>query len=103
MSYAMQYEGTPVVPVQTGYDTFRVFDKPAEGRMMVTSSMSAAMSGGAVSGLTLGAAPASAPKPYFQEAARKHLDSTGRQTCTITDGYLIIEPQWEFRYSCPAA
>jgi hypothetical protein len=100
MSYALEhYSGVEVIGVEMPDDTYRVFDKPAENRMMVTSSVAAALGQGAGRGLTLGAANTTPPKPRFQAAAEKHLADTGR-TCRITDGYLIIEPQFEFRYDC---
>lgn len=83
-----------------GDDTYRVFDKPAAGKMMVTSSLSAAAGQGAIKGLTLYAVDAAPPKPRFQKAAETYLVNTGREGCRILDGYLLINPQWEFVYDC---
>lgn len=83
-----------------GDDTYRVFDKPTASRMMVTSSLGAAAGQGALKGLTLGAVESAPPKPRFQKAAETFLASTGRADCRITDGYLLVNPQWEFTYDC---
>ena len=100
ISYITQhYRGIPPVEIATAHDTFRVFDKPGDGRIMVTASLAAAAGQGFVGGLMLNPAVAASPKPVYQEAAERYLAATGRQ-CRISDGYLLIEPQWEFRYSC---
>ena len=100
ISYITQhYRGIPPVEIATAHDTFRVFDKPGDGRIMVTASLAAAAGQGFVGGLMLNPAVAASPKPVYQEAAVRYLAATGRQ-CRISDGYLLIEPQWEFRYSC---
>jgi hypothetical protein len=66
---------------------------------MITSSLSSAMGDGAIRGLTLGAVEATPAKPIFQRAAEEYLASTGR-SCSIIDAYLLIRPQWEFKYDC---
>lgn len=83
-----------------GDDEYRVFDKPQQGKMMVTSSLGSAAGQGAVKGLTLGAMDGAPPKPRFQKAAETYLASTGRASCRVTDGYLLVQPQWEFVYDC---
>lgn len=100
MQYAMKhYSGVPVVDHQMPDDTYRVFDKPNEGRLMITASVGSAMAGGFKSGITFGAASSSAPANLFQEAAESYLKKTGRD-CIIKDGHLIVSPQWEFVYEC---
>lgn len=93
------YSSVTPQDVTTAYDTFSVFDKPSEGRMMVTSSVGAAFGNGVVGGLTLNSTNAHPPKPIFQEAAEQFLARSGRQ-CKITDGYVLVNPQWEFKYDC---
>jgi hypothetical protein len=101
LNYVMEnYNGIePVNFAVAGADEYRVFDKPDQNRMMISSSLSSAMGQGAAAGLTLGAVDATPAKPLFQRAAEEYLASTGR-SCTIVDGYLLIKPQWEFKYSC---
>jgi len=103
MNYIMQaYDGVPVQQVSTQYDTFRVFDKPAENRMMITSSLASAAAQGFTGGLLLNPTVTATPKPVFEEAAQAYLKQSGRN-CKITDGYLLVNPQWEFKYSCEMA
>lgn len=100
VNYIMQaYDGVPINEVTTQYDTFRVFDKPTENRMMITSSLASAAGQGFVGGLLFNPTVAANPKPVFEEAAQAYLKKTGRD-CQITDGYLLINPQWEFKYRC---
>lgn len=102
-NYAMQnYNGVPVQRVETAGDNWRIFDKPDEGRMMVTSSIGAAMAQGLGQGLLFNAVDNTPPEPQFRQAARAYLDSTGREACQITDAYLIVRPQFEVTYDCPS-
>lgn len=39
------------------------------------------------------------PKSFYQQAVEGWLVQTGR-ACKVTDGYKLIKPQWEFKYSC---
>ena len=96
---ALQYSGTPVVPYMNMADTWRIFDRPQEGRLMITPSYGRAAGAGLLTGLTLGAADTDIPKPEYQTAVEGWLISTGRM-CRVTDGYKLIRPQWEFKYSC---
>jgi len=102
MGYALDnYSGVPVYHVQAAGDTWRVFDKPDESRMMVTSSVGAAMAQGLGRGLLLNAVDNTPPEPQFRQAARQYLDATNREECEIADAYLIITPQFEVIYECP--
>ena len=38
-------------------------------------------------------------RDVLEAAANAYLASLGRK-CTITDGSLIYDPQWEFTYTC---
>ncbi len=100
MDAAMQYSDVPVREFKNSDDAWRIFDKPAEGRLMITPSLGAAMGQGALKGLTFGAADTEIPKPIYQRAVLGWLSYTAR-TCTVTDGYKLINPQWEFTYHCP--
>jgi hypothetical protein len=102
--HAMDHYGNiQPVDVQRPDDRYMVFDKPAEGRMMVTSSLGSAAAQGFGSGLTLGIVDTTPPLPHFQAAAETHLANTGRGHCRVTQGYLLIKPQFEFRYTCDPA
>jgi hypothetical protein len=101
MSYALEnYGDVKVQEITMKDDTYRIFDKPKESRMMVTSSIGGAMMQGGGKGLTLNTVDTTPPLPMFRAAARAWLNKTGRSHCKITDGYLILNPQYEFNYSC---
>ena len=65
--------------------TFRIFDKPAENRLMITPSLGDAVGIGAVRGLTL--MDSDSPIVVYKDAAVDWLRTTGR-TCTVVDAYL---------------
>lgn len=101
INYAMQnYSDTKPVAFHDGRTEWRVFDKPHEGRLMITSSMGDAVAGGAAQGFTLGlSGPVGGPEGNFQRGAQAWLDASGRD-CRITNGALVIAPQYEFFYTC---
>jgi hypothetical protein len=100
MDSAMQYNGTPLQEIQFDGHPWRIFDKPAEGRLMITPSIGRSVGEGVLSGLTLGAADTEIPKPDYQAAVAAWLRTRHGGICTITDGYKLIKPQWEFKYHC---
>lgn len=103
MNYIYEnYQGTPLAEYQNEDDTFRIFDKPQESRLMITPSIATAMATGAVKGVTFHAVPADVPKAVFEKAVIGYLQSTGR-SCAVVDGALLVAPQWEFRYRCDGA
>jgi hypothetical protein len=101
LGYALDnYSGVDPVQHAYGQDTWRIFDKPEEGRMMVTSSIGAGMMAGAARGATWGlAGNLTGPMGGYRAAAEDWLAAQGRD-CTILTGALIIEPQYEFWYEC---
>jgi hypothetical protein len=104
INYIMQeYQGVPVAEVTMPDDTYRIFDKPAANKLMVTSSLASAAGQGFVRGLTLGTAPTDGPKPLFEAAALQFLDESGRHGCRVVDAYLLARPQWEVKYDCSPA
>jgi len=88
--------------VTTKADTWRVFDRAAEGKILVQRNPSGAAAQGAVAGLGLNSKNAAAPQPDYQEAAEAFLAQSGR-SCKIKDGYLVVAPSWEFAYDCEGA
>jgi hypothetical protein len=103
MNYVAEHypSDVPRHEVRTAHDTFTVFDKPPEGRMIVIPSVGAAAMQGVSAGLLFNSAAAATPKPIYQEAAEAHLTNTGRK-CQVKDGYVVLHPTWEFRYECSA-
>ncbi len=101
LSYAMETYGD-VKPVNfDAYGrTWRVFDKPESGLIMLTPSIGDAAIAGAAEGATLGLAGSmDATQLVFQSAAKDFLASTGRN-CRILTARLVVDPQWEFSYAC---
>ncbi len=87
------YHGVEVVTFEDSEDKWRIFDKPEEGRAMVTPSILRS----SVNGSTYGATAAEVAK--FQGAAQSYIAGTGR-TCTITSTNKVLPLQYEFFYTC---
>ncbi len=101
VNYIMnEYQGISAQEVKMPDDTYRIFDKPAASKLMVTSSLSSAAGQGFVRGLTLGAVQTDSPKPLFEAAALQFLTENGRPSCRVIDAYLLVRPQWEVKYDC---
>lgn len=104
MNYAMEnYNGVKVEDVGMPDDTYRVFDKPTENRMMITPSVAAAAGIGFAGGASFGAVDGVAPRPRFEAAALQYLREVGRGECQVREFYLIVKPQYEIKYDCPNA
>lgn len=85
--------------VTTKADTWRVFDRAAESKILVQRNPGTAAGQGAVSSLGLNTTNAAMPQPDYREAAEAFLAQSGR-SCRVTDGYLVVAPSWEFIYEC---
>lgn len=90
-----QYAGMPVVRYDNAGGSWRITDKPNEGRLKIGPSLAGSFSAAFGRTVTFTALP----RDEYQEAVQDWLSSTGRQ-CTVTDGNLLVDPQWEFRYAC---
>jgi hypothetical protein len=99
---ALQYETTTYY-VQMPDDRYRIFEHPQRDRIMTTPSIGTAVAVGAASGLTLGIAEIDPPELRHEKAARAYLDQTNRGHCRIVSGYLVVRPQYEFRFDCTGA
>jgi hypothetical protein len=100
--YAMQnYSG--IDPISwaspTTRKSYRIFDKPAEKRLMITLSIGGAAAQGAGSGFTWGLVDTRTPEAVYQDAAIEWLATTGRK-CKAEHTSLVLEPQYEVRYVC---
>ncbi|MFC3326177.1 hypothetical protein [Mesorhizobium cantuariense] len=100
MKYAMD-NYTGIKPLSytspTQKTSYLVYDKPAESRLMITSSIANAMGQGALTGLTM--MNTTPPEILFEQAAVEYLASTGR-TCVSKKAFLIVQPQFEVQYDC---
>ena len=79
--------------------TYRVFDKPSVGKLIITPSLVTAMSDGVIRNATFGRYNNRTERDTLETAASAYLARHGRK-CTITDGSMVYDPQWEFTYVC---
>ena len=84
--------------ITTKADTWRVFDRPAESKVLVQRVTSVQ----APAALGVNPPNVATPQPEYQEAALAFLAQSGR-TCKIKDAYLVVAPSWEFAYECDRA
>lgn len=96
-----EYGDTPLVQFEHADRPFRIFDKHAAGKLMITPSLGDAADDGLFQGLTFGIVNTHPSEPLMHKAAAAYLTSTGR-TCMVQTGYVIMQPEWEFRYQCEA-
>lgn len=103
ISAAREFRDVEPIHFASGDSTWRVFDKPAENRLMITPTLGRSISIGANNGASnLGLSERDAAKAEFQAAAADWLAKSGRQ-CQILSGEDILDPQWEFKYRCDPA
>lgn len=101
-----EYGGVTPVSFSHAGSTWRVYDKPETGRLMITPTIGDSMASGFIGGATLGVAgdpitgrSAGIPQDKFSDAAVAWVTRHG-SSCKLTKGHLLIMPQWEFFYSC---
>ena len=101
INYAVEnYSGVDVERFEANGQTWRIFDKPAEGRLMITPTLGKAAAVGAAQGATFGLSRGGAsPVQNFEAAANLFIKSRDA-SCQVTSGSLVINPQYEFFYSC---
>lgn len=101
INYAVEnYSGVDVERFEANGQTWRIFDKPAEGRLMITPSLGKAVAVGAAKGATFGLSGGGAsPVQYFEAAANLFIKSRD-ESCQVKSGSLVINPQYEFFYTC---
>jgi len=99
--YAIEnYGGVDVQRIQANGESWRIFDKPEEGRLMITPTLGRAASVGAVQGATLGMSDGGKDTmAEFESAADAYVKSRNPD-CAVTEGALVITPQYEFFYEC---
>jgi len=94
-----EYRYIPLATFAHDNHTYRVFDKPSAGKLIITPSLATAMSDGVIRNATFGRYNNRTERATLEDAAAAFLGRQGRN-CTITDGSLIYDPQWEFTYTC---
>jgi hypothetical protein len=78
---------------------FRIFDKPSSGKLIITPSLSTAVSDVVIRGATFGNYNNTVEQQSIEGAVKAYLASQGRR-CTVTGSSLMYDPQWEFTYAC---
>jgi hypothetical protein len=94
-----RYDGVePVTVPMRG--VFRVYDKPQDSLIMVTSPRGGSTYQAAGMYPNYSPAESRTPRPLYQQAAQKFLADAGRHACHITDGYPLASSAYEFTYAC---
>ena len=94
-----EYRFIPLTTFAHDNHTYRVFDKPSAGKLVITPSLATAMSDGVIRNVTFGRYDNRTERETLETTATAYLQRQGRK-CTIVDGSLIYDPQWEFAYVC---
>lgn len=98
--YTKDYSNVLAQEIQYNDRVWRIFDKPREGRLMITPSVHAAVGAGIATGFTLGLIPSPNGKAStFRPAVDAYL-SQKLENCDVTFARLLIKPYYEFSYSC---
>lgn len=84
---------------QNDVDTWRISDKPAEGKMYITTSLDAAERVGKIHGASFGLAKGTPKQETFQTAAEGFLKKSGRK-CEVVSGQEMTLVSYEFEYKC---
>lgn len=94
-----EYRYIPLATFAHDNHSYRVFDKPSAGKLIITPSLATAVSDGVIRNATFGRYHNRTGRDTLETAASAYLARHGRK-CTITDGTLVYDPQWEFTYVC---
>ncbi|MEQ1753748.1 MAG: hypothetical protein ABL973_06415 [Micropepsaceae bacterium] len=79
--------------------SFRIFDKPSSNKLIITPSLSTAVSDVVIRNATFGKYNNTTEQQTLENAVVAYLAGQGRK-CTITGASLMYDPQWEFTYDC---
>lgn len=94
-----EYRYIPLTNFAHDNRSFRIFDKPSAGKLIITPSLSTAMSDVVIRNATFGRYNNTTEQERLEKAVSAYLQSQGRK-CTLTGSSLIYDPQWEFTYDC---
>jgi hypothetical protein len=94
-----EYRNVPRTTFAFEGNTYRIFDKPSAGKLVVTPSVANAMSDQLIRKVTFGTYGNAVPKASMESAVAAYLTSNGRK-CSTDSATLVRKPQWEFTYSC---
>jgi hypothetical protein len=94
-----EFRDIPRTDFAFGSNTYRIFDKPSAGKLVITPSLSSAMGTSVLRGVTFGTYGNALPQKKVEAAVVAYLRTSGR-TCTTSAARSLGDPQWEFVYSC---
>ncbi len=94
-----EYRYIPLTNFAHDNQSYRIFDKPSAGKLIITPSLATAMSDNIIRNVTFGRYNNATERAKLDAAVAAYLAANGRQ-CTVTDATQIYDPQWEFTYSC---
>ena len=93
------YRYIPLVNFSYDNHSYRIFDKPSAGKLIITPSLANAVIDTVIRGATFGRYANPTPHAALEAAVGAYLVTNGRK-CMVTDSSLIYDPQWEFTYTC---
>lgn len=93
------YRYVPLTTFAHDNRSFRIFDKPSAGKLVITPSLSTAVSDVVIRNATFGKYNNTTEQQTLEQAALAYLAGQGRK-CAITGASLMYDPQWEFTYDC---
>ncbi len=96
---ADDYRDTPRTTFTYENSTYRIFDKPSAGKLVITPSVASAMGTSLLRRMTFGTYGKAAPQAAVEAAVASYLTSNGRK-CTADSATQVRKPQWEFTYTC---
>ena len=94
-----EYRYIPLTNFAHGNRSFRIFDKPSAGRLIITPSLSTAMGNAVIRSATFGEYDNKPQQATLEAAVQAYFIAQGRK-CTLTGSSLVYDPQWEFTYEC---
>ena len=80
---------------------YRMFERKDLHKIMITPSLGMSMAHGAAKGATFGGVNIDEHNTVYERATKEYLkkEYPGQQ-CTTFNGRMVLDPQWEFEYSC---
>jgi hypothetical protein len=94
-----EYRYIPLTTFAHENQSYRIFDKPSAGKLVVTPSLANAVSDTVIRNVTFDRYNNTTARETLQAAVVAYLERQGRK-CEITGASLIYDPQWEFTYTC---
>ena len=96
------YAVVPPYHLVTHEDTYRIYDRPDLQRVAISPGLETAAKAHLVDHLPFNLANFSgsrSPGSAYFHPLQQYFQQTGRH-CVLTNGYLLMTPQWEFVYEC---